>query len=169
MNSLPFIAVMELISNLSQGTEDPIEEYVADIISLACYTSNNEGKHESSGKNFDKFRDKVFNSPLEDAFGIFNWIKENLTSTQEEWNDRFDSVHIEDVDYDLAGGSRMSQFNVITTLKSICEDFNLPLDEAWHVAYDMVQTNSYAKATQNHIQDSMRIVKEAKMNAKRGA
>ena len=101
-------------------------------------------------------------------FGLYNWIVRNLTTSAEDWNKRFFSVEVSDQDYETAGGHRMAQFNVITTIKSICEDFNLPFKEAWQLSYNLIQTNSYAKATQNHIQDQMRILKEGKMNAKRG-
>ena len=167
---LPFIAVMELVSNLGKETkEEDVAEWMADIISIACYTPTTGKKYDSSKKSFHAFREKVLDSSLIDMFALFNSIKKELVESQEIWSERFESVRLEDLDFEQAGGDRMGQFNVITTVKTICRDFNLPLHEAWQVPYNMVQMSSYEKATENHIQDGMRIIKEAKMNAKRGA
>ena len=73
------------------------------------------------------------------------------------------SVHVEDKDFEQAGGNRMSQFNVINTIKMLCRDFNCTDSEAWQKSYALSQTNSYEAASRNFTQDQMRMLKEVKM------
>ena len=99
--------------------------------------------------------------------GLFNWITKSLEESITMWNDRFSSVALDDPDYDQAGGDRMGQFNVVNTIKGICNDFNLPFEKAWLMSYNLVQTNNYSQATASRIQDDLRIYKEAKLKAQR--
>lgn len=166
---ITFQAMMELqaLLNGAKDSED-FTSLIAESISIACFSAHHPHlDYDSESEVFKSFKQEVLNSKYVDMFGLYNWIVQSLTESAEGWNQRFFSVEIKDDDYEAAGGSRMSQFNVISTIKSICEDFNLPFKDAWQLSYNLVQTNSYAKATQNHIQDNMRILKEAKMNAKR--
>ena len=167
---ISFQAMME-IQALLNGAKDAKDftDLIAQSIAIACFSSNHKDlDYDSECEAFEQFKKQILNYKYVDMFGLYNWIVKNLTNSAEDWNQRFLSVEVRDNDYELAGGHRMSQFNVIQTIKSICEDFNLPFKEAWQLSYNLVQTNSYAKATQNHIQDQMRILKEGKMNAKRG-
>lgn len=167
---ITFQAMMELqaLLNGSQNAKD-FTDLIAQAITITCFSTNHKDlDYDSECEAFEKFKKQILNYKYVDMFGLYNWIVENITQSADNWNARFFSVEIRDEDYEVANGARMAQFNVITTIKAICEDFNLPFKDAWQLSYNLVQTNSYAKATQNHIQDNMRILKEAKMNAKRG-
>ena len=76
-------------------------------------------------------------------------------------------MSVEVVDKNLAsvGGDALHQFNVINTIKSICNDFNVSEKEAWHISYNLAMTNSYSKAYEGYLQDQIRIKQEAKMKA----
>jgi len=170
--SIDFIsyrAMMELqmtINNISD--EDDVIDLIAKVISISCYGENIEGNYNSNTELFKEFRDGVLSEPALHMFGLYNWIMKSIEESSEVWDKRFFSVEVVDEDYLKAGGSSMNQFNVINTVKSICQDFNLTYDEAWQMSYNLVQTNSYAKATANYIQDQMRILKEIKMKRERG-
>lgn len=166
---ISFQAMMELQA-LMGGINDEVDmtQTIAKIIAVTCYSANHKGDYISDGEQFEQFQKQILNHPFNEMFGLYNWIVEGINKSIADWDERFFSVELEDKDYATAGGARMSQFNVISTIKVICEDFNLPFKEAWQMSYNLVQTNSYAKATQNHIQDNMRVLKESKMNAQRG-
>lgn len=168
IGNISFMAMMEL-QILMKNYEKEIDfgKYIAKIICIACYSENYKGDYSSNNYKFKSFYNHILNSPIWDMIGIYNWIDKNLRELEIEWNKRFLSVQVEDKDYEQAGGSRMNQFNVINTIKSICKDFNLTYEKAWQVSYALTQTNSYAKATANHIQDQMRQIKEAKMKKHR--
>ena len=166
---ISFQAMMELQALFgSAPKEDQLLEVVSQSIAIVCYQENNKGDYKSDGDEFKKFKNQILNHSFIEMFGLYNWIVKDTQRSVDDWNERFFSVEVLDPDWDQAGGSRMSQFNVINSIKSICEDFNLPYEKAWQISYQMVQTNSYSKATQNHIQDNMRKLKEAKMKASRG-
>ena len=165
---ITFQAMMELQTLFGAGaTEENMLQVITDSIAIVCYSENHEGDYKSDGDEFQNFKKEILNHSFKEMFGLYNWIVKDTERSVEDWNSRFFSVEVQDQDYHQAGGDRMGQFNVINTVKSICEDFNLPFDEAWQMSYNLVQTNSYAKATANHIQDNMRKLKEAKMNASR--
>lgn len=75
------------------------------------------------------------------------------------------SVQVDDADYAQADGGAMSQFNVICTIKNLCKEFNVDYDGAWQLSYALTQTSSYAVATQGHVQDKLRKLKEVKFKA----
>lgn len=170
IDNITFRAMMELQSYFGSYTsEKDFGEFVARTIAIACYQENCEGKYDSNCQQFKEFEFKVLNSPLWQMVGLYNWIDKSLQESELEWNKRFLSVQVEDADYEQAGGHRMNQFNVLNTVKAICLDFNCSYDDAWQMSYALTQTNSYAKATANHIQDQMRQVKEAKMKKQRAS
>ena len=164
-----FQAFMELQAQLSgeisgEGTQGAI----AKAIATATYESNNEDDYKGGeSKEFLKWQKKILNQPLTEMMGLFNWITKSLEESITMWNDRFSSVALDDPDYDLANGDRMGQFNVVNTIKGICNDFNLPFEKAWLMSYNLVQTNNYSQATASRIQDDLRIYKEAKLKAQR--
>jgi len=165
---ISFQAMMELQALFGEGAnEDNMLQVIRDSIAIVCYSDNHEGDYKSDGEEFQNFKKDILNYSFKEMFGLYNWIVMDTQRSVDDWNDRFFSVEVKDNDYHQAGGDRMGQFNVIQTIKGICEDFNLPFDEAWQMSYNLVQTNSYAKATAHHIQDQMRVIKEAKMNASR--
>tara|TARA_R110000796_G_scaffold59008_5_gene135954 strand:- start:7519 stop:8265 length:747 start_codon:yes stop_codon:yes gene_type:complete len=169
VDNISFRAMMELQSHFGSYTPDlDFGVFVALIISIVCYQENCEGDYDSDSEKFLSFKGKVLDMPIWDMVGLYNWVEASLFESDKKWNQRFHSVNVEDKDYEQAGGHRMSQFNVITTIKSICLDFNCSYKKAWQMSYALSQTNSYGKATQNHIQDQMRQIKEAKMKSSRG-
>jgi hypothetical protein len=76
------------------------------------------------------------------------------------------SVQVIDNDLESVGGD-LSQFNVINTVKSNCEDFNVSEKEAWGLSYNLTMTNNYSKAYSNYLQEQIRIKQEAKIEARR--
>lgn len=165
---ISFQAMMELQALIGEGAnEENMLQVITQSIAIVCYCKNNEGDYISDGQQFEDFKNKILNYSFKEMFGLYNWIVKDMERSQDQWNERFFSVEVEDKDYQQAGGSRMAQFNVINTIKSICEDFNLPFKQAWQLSYNLVQTNSYSKATQNQIQDNMRQIKEARMQSSR--
>lgn len=164
IDNITFKAMMELQANLGGGANtDNLLELITEIIAISTYQANHEGLYISSGPKWDKWKATILNSPLEDMLGLYNYICAQVNQSQLDWEKRFLSVLVEDKVYDQAGGSRMNQFNVINTIKSLCADFNCTYDEAWQKSYALTQTNSYAKATANHIQDEMRQIREIQM------
>lgn len=165
---ISFQAMMELQATMSNATEESdVIDVVAQIICIATFSENFDIDYDSDSKEFKNYKEQILNTELINMFGVYNWICKAVEESANMWNERFLSVQILDEDYEQAGGSRMAQFNVITTIKTICSDFNLPFKDAWQMSYNLIQTNSYAKATQNHIKDNMRVLKETKMKAAR--
>lgn len=76
------------------------------------------------------------------------------------------SVQVIDKDLESVGAD-MSQFNVLNTIKSNCEDFNVSEKEAWGISYNLTMTNNYSKAYTSYIQEQIRIKQEAKIEARR--
>lgn len=156
------MTVMQLdSSSLSQG------EYIASVIATVCYSSCHEGDFDTNTNRYKRFKRRVQLSPIRDMIGLYVIVQKELKDSEDMWTRRFASVKVEDPDYDTAAGNRMAQFNVINTIKAICSDFNVTENRAWQMAYAFTQTNSYSKATEAHIQDEMRKLKEAKMRASR--
>lgn len=143
------------------------EELVADTIAIVCFSQNVNGTFNTNTNRFNRFKNQVLNRPLLDMIGLYIIITKELNESLLTWEKRFLSVQVIDEDYDEAGGHRMSQFNIINTIKHTCVDFNATQEEAWQTLYSITQTNSYSKATYAHIQDGMRAIKERKMKAKR--
>ena len=79
------------------------------------------------------------------------------------------SVEVPNEDVKKAGVGRMNQFSVLSTIKTMCADFNCTYDEAWQMSYAISQTNSYSKATYDHIHENLRILKEHQMKASQRA
>ena len=165
---ISFQAMMELQSLLGDEKDRSMGEAMADIIAIACYSVNVEKRYNSESDKFKEFRQYIMDQELFSMIGLYNWISESLLDSNKMWTQRFFEVEIQDPDFENAGGNRMRQFNVISTIKTICNDFNVTYEEAWQMSYSLTQTNSYSKAVQNHIQDLMRQNKEAKMRSQRG-
>ncbi|AGO49021.1 hypothetical protein Phi13:1_gp010 [Cellulophaga phage phi13:1] len=168
IDAITFKAMMELQSMMTSDDDSVgIENVIAKIIAIATFSANHEQDFDSSCIEFQHFEIDILDSDLEQMLGLYNWILKQLDQSNKDWSNRFLSVELVDEDYQKSGGSRMNQFNVITTLKNICSDFNVTFDQAWQMQYAITQTNSYSKATYNHIQDQMRQLKEAKMKTQR--
>lgn len=164
IDNISFRAMLELRTTLHNydGVSD-FGEHCSKVIAIACYSSNFDDDYNSLCKGFIEFENKILISPIWEMVGIYNWINKQLDESDETWNKRFLSVELEDPDYISAGGNRMDQFNVNTTIKTLCKSYNVTYKEAWQLPYVLSQTNSYSMATYNHIQDQMRIIKENKM------
>lgn len=167
IDNISFKAMMELQATLNNGGDKSIQDVMIEVITIACYSENIEGDYLSDSDEYTRFRKRVSESPMIHMFGLYNWIDESLTRSNTDWEQKFLSVQVEDKDYELAGGHRMSQFNVINTIKCLCQEFNCTYDSAWQMSYALTQVNSYEKASRNYTQDQMRKIKEVKMKRER--
>lgn len=167
IDNISFRAMMELHAVIKNGNSDSVTELITEVITIACYKDNNEGEYDSNSEKYKAFREKVSSESLVHMMGLYNRIYKAVQDSNQLWEERFLSVEIEDKEYEQASGWRMNQFNVLTTVAAICNDFNVTYDKAWQVSYNVTQTNSYRKATQAHIQDQMRQIKEVKMKMER--
>ena len=169
IDDITFSAMMELQQLIGNPGDRSMPDLMIETISIACYSENNAHDFDVDTNSYKQFKNLVANSNAMHMLGLYNWIDEQITNTTKEWQQRFFSVEVTDKDYEQAGGDRMNQFNVITTIKNTCTDFNVPYKEAWQLSYGLIQTNSYAKATSAHIQSQMTDIKEAKMKARGNA
>jgi hypothetical protein len=166
---IPFSAMVELQILFSSGGSINREmgELITDTIAYSCYSSNKEVPFDSDSDEFKSFRQEVSNTDLMQMLGLYKWVDRSIIKSQENWESLFQAVEVVDKDYEQAGGGRMSQFNIINTIKSTCTDFNIPYKEALLFPYGMTQANSLAKATQAHIQHLMSKAIEERMRAER--
>lgn len=167
IDSIAFGATVELQILFQNPGEREIGELMMETISLSCYESHTGKLFDSDSEDFKKFRDLVSNSDLEQMIGLYNWIDKNLNEAQEKWNTLFQNVKIYDQDWDNAGGQEMDKFSVLNSIKAACADFNLDYYRVLQVPYNLIQASSLSKATQNFIQDKMRIAIEARMKSKK--
>lgn len=167
IDNITLRAMLELRSVSESDIGENLTGAIVDMISIACFKTNHSGVYSSKTNKFKAFRQRILNSPLSDMMGLYNWIYKSLRESNIMWEKRFMSVEVDDVDYTEAGGHRMRQFNVLTTLKTLYKEFGYKEEEAYQKSYVFVQINSYANATQNHIQDEMRQIKERNMKRDR--
>jgi len=167
IDSISFEAMMTVISYMNSSENRSIAESMGMVIAIICYSENCKGDFNMSGFRFKSFKARVLGSLAFDMIGLFNHLDKKLVESSEFWEKRFLEVEVSDEDYTNAGGGRMNSFNVVNTIKGICKDFNYTEKEAWKVPYALTQTNSLAKATQAHVQDIMRKIKEDRMKSKR--
>ena len=166
VDHIPYVAMLELQSFVNNGGELSMSNHMAKIISIVTYDENRFSDYKSDSKSFKDYENIILNTNLFDMIGLYNWILKDLEDTNKAWQDRFFSVEVIDKDLEKAGGADLSQFNVINTIKSICNDFNCDEKQAWLKSYYLVQTNSYSKAYASFVQDNIRISKEAEYKAK---
>ena len=167
VDDIPFIARIEL-DNLQQKKEsENILSLMSNIISIVTYSLNVGRDFDIDSDSFKTYRAKIENTSAIQMIGLYNTIIIDQESSNKLWDERFRAVEVTDEDYDMAGGRRMNQFNIINTVKSICNDFNITYEEAWQMPYVVVQSNGYAKATYAHIEYTMTQLKEQKMKTKR--
>lgn len=169
IDSISFRARMETEALLGGSKSDlHIVDLMTELIAIVCFEANyKKTKYDSESFAFNNFKTRILESPMFEIAGLYNWIDEELNKSHKVWEERFMKVYVEDRDYQMAGGQMMNNFNIVQTLKTICREFNVSIDEAWHQSYALVQTNSLANATQNYIQDQMRILKESRMRQAR--
>lgn len=167
IDDITFMAMMELQTLLNTDSEKSLALLMAEAIAISCFSENHKIDFNVDGLEFEDFKNRVFESPAIEMLGISNWINKELKESQQHWSQQFFSVEVIDKDYEQAGGHKMSAFNIINTIKSICSDFNYTEKEAWQVSYSLTQINSLSKATSAYIQNQMSIIKEARMKTNR--
>jgi hypothetical protein len=165
---ISFQAMMELQALLGGGLEEEsLSDNISKTIAISCFAACLDMDYDSDSEEFKQFQIYILEQPIVEMFGLYNWIVNSISESDKMWSERFLSVEVLDADYEQANGNRMSQFNVILSIKAICKEFNIPFKDAWQLSYNLVQTNSYSNATAGKIQDDMRILKEAKMKQSR--
>lgn len=168
IDNIPFIGMMSLqtLSNNTRGKK--MSELIADTIAIVCFKEEFKNiDFDIDSKEYIDLKTNILNQPFLEMLGLYNHINKMIDASKTKWEGLFQSVSIFDEDYNMAGGYKMNNFNVILTINSICNDFGLTYKEAWQMPYGVTQTNSLAKATKAHIQMELSKIKEAKMRAQR--
>ena len=167
INDISYLAMLDLQRIISQDSYGDISEHIAKVISIATHDENRFTKYYDNSKlSNNSFQNMLLEQPMFDMIAIYNWILKEVEKTSKYWEELFMSVKVIDKDLESVGGSALHQFNVINTIKSNCEDFNVSEKEAWGLSYNLTMTNNYSKAYSNYLQDQIRIKKEAEMKAK---
>lgn len=161
IDNISYLAMLEI--QTYSGENESVVDMMADIVCMVCYSSNRTSDYDHDSEDYKTLREEILNTPFQEIFGIYNWIDRALVKSAKTWNKSFLNVQVLDEDYENAGGDRMKQFNVINTIKSICQDFNKDYDSAWQMPYGVVQMNSLEKATQSYIQTNLRDIRERQM------
>ena len=164
---ITFSAMMKVQMLITNPGERNTPELICELISLVCFSANSKSDFDTDSLPYIGFKNRVWNSSLIDTVGLYNHINRELVTSTKKWQELFMSVEVTDKDYDEAGGQRMNQFNVITTIERLCQAFNYTEEQAWQVSYALSQTHSYKNATYSHIQNEMTLIKERKMKLKR--
>lgn len=167
IDSITFKAMMSVQALSRKGADMIQSELIAETIARCCFSENIRGDFDQSSNRYGNFKKTILEQPLVDMLAIYRELDIKLRESFKKWEQLFMAVHVSDEDYVKAGGDKMSQFNVINTIKQICNDFNVSLMEAWQVSYTLTQTNSLSKATQGKIQDNMRALKEEDMERRK--
>lgn len=163
---IAFGSMVELQMLFSSPGERSIEELISQMIALTCYEAHTKNKFDSDVSEFHKFRKLVLDSDLTDMLGLYGWIDNQLNLTVKKWNDLFESVKVSDKHWDSAGGSMMSKFDVLNTIRRTCSDFNVNYYEALQMPYGILQASSLSDATKSFIQDNMRSALQTEMENK---
>ena len=167
INDISYLAMLDLQRIISQDSYGDISEHIAKVISIATHDENRFTKYYDNSKlSNNSFQNMLLEQPMFDMIAIYNWILKEIEKTSKEWEELFMSVQVIDNDLESVGGD-LSQFNVINTVKSNCEDFNVSEKEAWGLSYNLTMTNNYSKAYSNYLQEQIRIKQEAKIEARR--
>jgi len=164
---LSYVAYLELTDSVARNIveEDSMSSHISHIVAIACYEENKFSRYDSTSKSFLNFKEQLMNQPLLDMIGLYNSVLQKLTADNKLWSKRFFDIEVTDKDAEDGGRGELARFNVITTLTGICNDFNVPEEDAWHISYSLVQENSYRKAYEYKIQDNVREIKEAQILA----
>jgi hypothetical protein len=171
IDNITFRAMIELQSTMGNAHKDSnVVDLMSSVIAITCYSENiNDKLYDSECDEFIEFKETILNEPMEHMIGLYNYIVKTTQASQLDWKKRFMSVEISSEDMRQAGVNALQQFSVLNTIKTLCTDFNCNYDEAWQMGYGITQTNSYAKATYDHVHENLRILKEHKMKAQRRA
>jgi hypothetical protein len=165
IDNISFKAMLSI--NSLKNSDLKIPELILETIAIVCYESNNSDKLNTESGRYERFKNRVSNQPMLYMLGLFNWIDKSLEESELQWDKLFMSVRVVDEDYENAGGAKMNQFNVINTIKNLCQEFNVTEQDAWNLSYAMTQTSSLSKATSSFIMKEMEKIKEARMKRER--
>jgi len=167
INDISYLAMLDLQRVISQDSYGDISEHIAKVISIATHDENRETNYYNDSKlSNDRFQKILLEQPMFDMIALYNWILKEIEKVSLDWEKLFMSVQVIDKDLESVGAD-MSQFNVLNTIKSNCEDFNVSEKEAWGISYNLTMTNNYSKAYTSYIQEQIRIKQEAKIEARR--
>ena len=161
INDIPYLAMLNLRGMVENESSLSMSNYIAKIIAISTYSENRTSLYKPESKSFNHYVDNLMNVNLFDMIALYVRIKKDLKKTSKEWDERFMSVEVKDKYLDNAGGAGLAQFNVVNTIKGICQDFNITHDDAMYVSYNLVMTSAYSKAYSGFVQDNIRIKKEA--------
>ena len=83
------------IQALAQDEND-MQDYIANIISKACFSENYKVDYSSNIDEYKEFKKLILNSSLIDMMGIYNWVVKAIGASNIEWKKRFLSVQVDD-------------------------------------------------------------------------
>jgi hypothetical protein len=166
IDQLSYGAMVELQVLFQNPGDREIGELITMSIAICCYESHTKKEFDSDKDEFKRFVTHVGEQDLVHMLGLFNWIDREINASIEKWNKLFKRVEVHDQDWDNAGGSMMSNFDVLNTIKKTCSAFNVDYKGALQMSFGMVQANCLSDATRSFIQDKMRQNIEARMKAK---
>lgn len=167
IDGITFVATMELQQLRGDSSQYSFANYIANHIAICCYGEVYDGDFDRDSKNFKDFVKSILDKDGFSMIGLYNHLEGLISANVEFWDKAFFQVSHTDSDYIAAGGARMNAFNVIETLKGVCQDFNFNLKEAWQQPYSLVQANSLAKATSADIERNLSEIKEQKFKARK--
>lgn len=168
IDDIPLIAMLELCGLFDKNVDDTeMGELIIHTISIACFSSNRQGKFDLNSKEFKDFRRDVGDCELIPAMGLYKWISNAVDESASEWQRAFFEVEVIDKDFVQAGGNMLDKFNVLTTIQNTAKDFNYSFEDAQQVPYGLTQANSLKAATTGRIQTNMNEIAEARMRSQR--
>lgn len=169
IDNIAFGAMVELQLLFSTPGDKEVGDLMIDMIALACFESHTKKPFDSDTEDFRSFKEELSESDLIGALGLFNWLDKAINESTELWNTVFKQVHVDNAEWDQAGGSMMDKFAMLNKVKSVCKDFNLDYYRSLQLPYNLVQSASLSNATANYIEDRMREVIESRMNQQRNS
>jgi hypothetical protein len=161
VNDISYLQMLNLKSLIENENKFSMSVHMAKVIAICTYSENRISKYNPESKSFKLYVDNILKVNMLDMIALYYWILKDLKETSKKWDELFMSVHIEDKDLENAGGAALSQFNVIKTIISSCQDFNVNDEEAMYKSYNLIMQTSYSKAFSAYIQENIRIAKEA--------
>lgn len=167
IDHIPLVARLTLESKISTLASGDLIDNMVYIVALSCYHETTTKPLDVNSPYFKHFKERINNEPFTTIIPIFNWIKNDLERSVNKWDALFKQVSVQDKDYDLAGGVMMGKFNVINTIRNICQQLNVDKESAWQTSYTITQTMALSDATSAFIQKRMTDIKENRMRQQR--
>lgn len=120
IDSISFRAMMETESLLGGAKHElHLVDKICELVAIVCFQANHKGsKYDSESFAFKHFKNRLMESSLFEVMGIYNWIDKALQDSHEAWNKRFLQVHVDDRDFQTAGGHMMGSFQYCGDLKN---------------------------------------------------